>query len=100
MAPGATRASDDASVVRPVEPLARERSAPLEPVTMFPELTLRAPAVIAPPTTHLLAPHRLAPPVELSLHFVRLAVHGDGQAGLSTFVGTSTASLGGFRLRF
>jgi hypothetical protein len=38
--------------------------------------------------------------LDLSLSYLRLAVHGDGTPGLSTFLGTSTAALGGFRLRF
>jgi hypothetical protein len=38
--------------------------------------------------------------LDLSLRYLRLAVHGDYREGLWPFLGTSTASLGGLRLRF
>jgi hypothetical protein len=38
--------------------------------------------------------------LDLSLRYLRLAVHGDHRAGLLPFLGTSTTSLGGLRLRF
>jgi hypothetical protein len=38
--------------------------------------------------------------LDLSLRYLRLAVHGDYREGLLPFLGTSTASLGGLRLRF
>ncbi len=44
--------------------------------------------------------HTTALAFDLSFQVLRLAVHGDGTPGLSTFLGTSTTTLGGFRLRF
>lgn len=38
--------------------------------------------------------------LDLSLRYLQLAVHGDYRAGLLPFLGTSTSSLGGLRLRF
>jgi hypothetical protein len=38
--------------------------------------------------------------LDLSLRYLRLAVHGDYREGLLPFLGTSTAALGGLRLRF
>jgi len=38
--------------------------------------------------------------LDLSLRYLRLAVHGDYRAGLLPFLGTSTTSLAGLRLRF
>jgi hypothetical protein len=62
---------------------------------------------IAPPALHVALPEsRAARPragalsLDLSFSYLRLAVHGDGAPGVSTFLGTSTTSLGGFRLRF
>jgi hypothetical protein len=56
------------------------------------------------PTRHNLRAPEPAGPVllslDLSLRYLRLAVHGDYRAGLLPFLGTSTTSLGGLRLRF
>lgn len=49
---------------------------------------------VAPPTGPVLLS------LDLSLRYLRLAVHGDYRAGLLPFLGTSTTSLGGLRLRF
>jgi hypothetical protein len=38
--------------------------------------------------------------LDLSLRYLQLAVHGDYRAGLLPFLGTSTTSLAGLRLRF
>ena len=91
------------------------RAAPDVPTAVEAELTLAPPALfrdVAPqklvihvdvqPKSHDASPHpfALGPATHLSLKYLWLAVHGDGQAGFSTFLGISTASLGGFRLRF
>ncbi|MDB4981155.1 MAG: hypothetical protein JWM82_1907 [Myxococcales bacterium] len=61
---------------------------------------------LAPPPRHVTLPDGRAArdpsalSLDLSLSYLRLAVHGDGTPGLSTFLGTSTTALGGFRLRF
>jgi hypothetical protein len=44
--------------------------------------------------------HPLHLSLDLSMSYLRLAVHGDHRAGLAPFLGTSTAALGGLRLRF
>ena len=73
-------------------PILASRAAPA-PLVLLRDLQLRAPVVHVGPG--------IDRPVDLNLHhYVGLAVHGDGQPGLSTFLGTSTAALGGFRLRF
>jgi hypothetical protein len=71
----------------------------------------------APDLRHALAPHRhpgldlearasnqQAHPLRLSLDLgvsvLKLAVHGDYRPGLAPFLGTSTTSLAGLRLRF
>ena len=38
--------------------------------------------------------------LDLSVHYLRLAVHGDRRPGLTPFLGTSTAAFAGLRLRF
>lgn len=63
-------------------------------------LQLAAPG---PPPTKLRAAEPAGPvllSLDLSLRYLGLAVHGDHRAGLLPFVGTSTTSLGGLRLRF
>jgi hypothetical protein len=44
--------------------------------------------------------HPLRLSLDLSVAALRLAVHGDYKPGFAAFLGTSTASLGGLRLRF
>jgi hypothetical protein len=44
--------------------------------------------------------HPLYLSLDLGVSYLRLAVHGDFKAGLAPFLGTTTTSLGGFRLRF
>jgi hypothetical protein len=76
----------------------------------FAALRLTPPALlrgIAPPARHVglpesraARPRAVALSLDLSFSYLRLAVHGDGTPGLSTFLGTSTTSLGGLRLRF
>jgi hypothetical protein len=73
-------------------------------------LRLAPPALLregAPPARHVALPgsdearaRAAALSLDLSLSYLRLAVHGDHTPGFSTFLGTSTAALGGFRLRF
>ena len=71
--------------------------------SLTPPALLRGPA---PPPRHIALPDGPAAratsalSLDLSLSYLRLAVHGDGTPGLSTFLGTSTMALGGFRLRF
>jgi hypothetical protein len=47
-----------------------------------------------------ITPRELRLSVDLGMSYVRFAVHGDYKPGLAPFLGTSTAALGGFRLRF
>jgi hypothetical protein len=84
------------------------------PTAVEPRLTLAPPALlhdVAPQhfandgiagraKTHDATPHPFGPVTHLSLKVLWLAVHGDGQAGFSTFLGFSSASFGGLRLRF
>jgi hypothetical protein len=44
--------------------------------------------------------HPLRLSLDLGVTMLRLAVHGDYRPGLAPFLGTSTTSLGGLRLRF
>ena len=60
----------------------------------------------APPPT-LLGAMRFGPArspalltLDLSIHYLHLAVHGDKRPGLSPFLGTSTSAFAGLRLRF
>jgi len=73
-------------------------------IRLTPPALLRA---LASPARHVALPesrdarrHAGVLSLDLSFSYLRLAVHGDGSPGLSTFLGTSTTSLGGFRLRF
>ena len=58
-----------------------------------PNPTSRGPHVAEPAGPVLLS-------LDLSLRYLQLAVHGDYRAGLLPFLGTSTSTLGGLRLRF
>jgi hypothetical protein len=75
----------------------------VERLALTPPTLLRG---LVPPPRHVELPDDRARretrslSLDLSLSYLRLAVHGDGTPGLSTFLGTSTTSLGGFRLRF
>jgi hypothetical protein len=94
---GDARAENDASTSAPAAGVSR--LLPLAPPALLREG--------APPERHVALPgSNDARPradslsLDLSLSYLRLAVHGDHTPGLSTFLGTSTAALGGFRLRF
>ncbi|HEX4406911.1 MAG TPA: hypothetical protein VH560_18865 [Polyangia bacterium] len=87
---------------------------PVEPAAVEPQLTLPPPAILRDLAPRRLARsfaddrnakprgahHQFGPATRLSLSILWLAVHGDGQAGFSTFLGFSAASFGGLRLRF
>jgi hypothetical protein len=45
-------------------------------------------------------PHPLRLSLDLGVSVLKLAVHGDYRPGFAPFLGTSTTSLGGLRLRF
>jgi hypothetical protein len=88
---------------------ARAEDAPVRTLDWLPRL--RAPTWLAAPGprpsgTDLQARragtalHPLKLSLDASMSYLRLAVHGDGRPGLAPFLGTSAASLGGFRLRF
>jgi hypothetical protein len=89
--------NDDAASTRPGVTEAAER------LSLTPPTLLRG---LVPPPRHVELPvdrarrETTSLSLDLSLSYLRLAVHGDGTPGLSTFLGTSTTSLGGFRLRF
>jgi hypothetical protein len=71
------------------------------PVTLLPVMTPPlhlAPLPRAPRAS--VTPRELRLSLDLGMSYVRFAVHGDYKPGLSPFLGTSTAALGGFRLRF
>lgn len=83
----------------------------LTPLGLVPDLGAARPdrlehlqlAAPTPAPRNLRAPEPAGPvllSLDLSLRYLRLAVHGDHRAGLLPFLGTSTTSLGGLRLRF
>ena len=69
-------------------------------VTPLPALT--PPVWLSPaPPKHLgLAPRELRLSFDLGVTYLRFVVHGDYKPGFAPFLGTSTAAIGGLRLRF
>jgi hypothetical protein len=70
-------------------------------ITLLPPMTPPLHLGPLPSAPHAgVAPRELRLSVDLGISYVRFAVHGDYKPGLAPFLGTSTAALGGFRLRF
>jgi hypothetical protein len=53
-----------------------------------------------PPRPRLVQPDPVLVSLDITLRYLRLMVTGDHRPGLSPFLGTSAAALGGLRLRF
>lgn len=93
LAPRAARAHADAAPASEAPSTFQLRMPELRGAPLLSGVDLSAPAAI--PRLH---PLRLS--LDLGAGVLRLAVHGDHRPGLAPFLGTSTTSLGGLRLRF
>ena len=96
---GAARAQHEADEAEPLAPLSVGWSAKLTPPTMLRDSSPGSMALDLHSTNHR-ARHPLNLSLDLSVTYLRLAMHGDYKPGLAPFLGTSTEALGGFRLRF
>jgi hypothetical protein len=91
--------TDASEVVVPLT-LCEELNATLTPPAVLGHVSSRSPHVDLGPKHVGEHRHPLHLSLDLGASYLRLAVHGDYKAGLAPFLGTTTSSLGGFRLRF